>query len=272
MFKKYLKIVGFVSLVISMFVLPDIFVGIGATVYHYTVNPNIASEILLDVFVENSILFSTVGGLGSIFIYWLFFLRKDKNLLSRFSFKTINYSQACYSFVMGAGIYLFFSSLIDLTNLEAFFPEHQILMEQIMANAHFVVLFLGVGIIVPIAEEIAFRGLIFKRLSQDFSLHIALILQAIVFGLMHLNVLQSSYAFIAGIFLGLVYIWSGSILAPIILHISWNSVSVIINSFIDGGAGTPISLLTLTIGLITTTLSVMFFKKHAISYTPTISK
>jgi membrane protease YdiL (CAAX protease family) len=52
-------------------------------------------------------------------------------------------------------------------------------------------------------------------------------LSAFVFGLVHLNLLQSSYAFILGLILGLVYIWFDSIWAAIVLHGAFNGTSVV---------------------------------------------
>lgn len=56
--------------------------------------------------------------------------------------------------------------------------------------------------IAPIVEEFIFRGFMFERLSRVFSARTTIFLTALVFGLIHMNLIQSSYAFVAGLVFG----------------------------------------------------------------------
>ncbi len=80
-------------------------------------------------------------------------------------------------------------------------------------------------VVAPISEELLFRQVIYKRLRMISPIWIAVVISAGLFGLYHGNLLQGIYAFIMGIFLALVYEWTGSVLAPIIFHMVANHLS-----------------------------------------------
>ena len=65
----------------------------------------------------------------------------------------------------------------------------------------------------PVAEELIFRGVILDRLKPAFSFWTA-------------NVIQGLYAFALGILLGMVVQVTGTILASMIMHITFNSTSI----------------------------------------------
>ena len=62
-------------------------------------------------------------------------------------------------------------------------------------------MFLYIGILAPITEEILFRGLI-QRTLLPYGKKFAIFCSAFVFGLYHGNLLQSPYAFLVGLVLG----------------------------------------------------------------------
>ncbi|MFN2987262.1 lysostaphin resistance A-like protein, partial [Escherichia coli] len=53
-------------------------------------------------------------------------------------------------------------------------------------------------ILIPIYEEIVFRGIIFGYLRKNFNIIVAILVQALIFGIMHLNLVQGIYTFILG--------------------------------------------------------------------------
>jgi len=75
-------------------------------------------------------------------------------------------------------------------------------------------------------EEIIFRGMLFPSLSFYLGIGIALIIQSLIFTVYHFFPLQNSVLlFIMGILFGLGYLWSGSLLTPILAHLIENGVS-----------------------------------------------
>ena len=91
-----------------------------------------------------------------------------------------------------------------------------------------------VTILAPIAEEFAFRGVALKLSASAFhTKHAALwaiLFTAFCFGCYHGNVVQFCYSVPAGIILGCLAVWSGSLIPGMILHMILNASSYVIGS------------------------------------------
>ena len=74
----------------------------------------------------------------------------------------------------------------------------------------------------PIFEELIFRGIILDGLLKKYTPVKAILVSALLFGLVHLNPWQFVTGFILGIFSGWVYYHSRSLLACIIIHATAN--------------------------------------------------
>jgi membrane protease YdiL (CAAX protease family) len=72
-----------------------------------------------------------------------------------------------------------------------------------------------------------FRGVILKKAKNIMPFYAANIIQAILFGLIHLNWIQGLYAFPIGILLGYITRRYRSIIPSIILHALLNGYSVL---------------------------------------------
>lgn len=90
-----------------------------------------------------------------------------------------------------------------------------------------------VGLIGPVVEEFVFRGAILSGLRTTGRIFSAIVLSALLFGLVHMNVNQLSYTFFAGIYWGLLAEATGSIIPSVICHVIMNSFSVIAMYFYD---------------------------------------
>ena len=78
-------------------------------------------------------------------------------------------------------------------------------------------------ILAPVAEELMFRGVTqsyLKRAGLKPAAFIAI--QALLFGIAHLNVVQSTYAFFLGLLLGYICYKHGNIRLSILTHICYN--------------------------------------------------
>ena len=85
---------------------------------------------------------------------------------------------------------------------------------------------LAIAIGAPIGEEIMFRwGIMGHMLRRNSSVPTAILVSAVLFGLMHMNPAQVFFATAMGIMLGILYWRSGNIIWPIILHVLNNSVA-----------------------------------------------
>ena len=90
----------------------------------------------------------------------------------------------------------------------------------------FAVQLLVLGIVVPVAEELMFRGVLFRRFLENRSFWYAAVWSSLFFVLMHQDGAQMVYAMLLGLFLCYVYQKFGSLKAPVVLHVTANGSSL----------------------------------------------
>lgn len=87
----------------------------------------------------------------------------------------------------------------------------------------FLLVVLTLGILVPIAEEILFRGIVFPVLKARLGdAAFAILVSALIFGAFHLVPAQIVVGVVLGLPLAWLRHWSGSLLPPIALHMTHN--------------------------------------------------
>lgn len=96
------------------------------------------------------------------------------------------------------------------------------LSEAFIGDGNILMIILSTCILVPIAEELIFRGIIQGELRRALPAWAAITIQAVIFALIHGNILQISYVIIPAFILGIVYEWTKSIYIPIALHMLFN--------------------------------------------------
>ena len=85
--------------------------------------------------------------------------------------------------------------------------------------------------IVPLLEELLFRGAIQKVISQVAGIRTGLVFQAVIFAAMHDSYLNYIPIFVFGIVLGVVYVRTKSVWLPAIIHSSTNFLTLIVAAY-----------------------------------------
>lgn len=88
-----------------------------------------------------------------------------------------------------------------------------------------------ISIVAPIFEEILFRKLLIDRTIR-YGAKVSIILSALLFALFHGNLNQFFYTLMMGGFLAYVYIRTGNIIYPIVLHGIANIMGSVVSLFI----------------------------------------
>lgn len=114
------------------------------------------------------------------------------------------------------------------------FTAYNTMMEG-LTDSSMLVTIIYVLLVGPISEELIFRGAILDRFYLAFPFLIANVLQAALFGLYHMNLIQGLYAFCLGFVLGLIRHVTGSILASMLSHILFNATSYGLDLFLPTG-------------------------------------
>lgn len=77
-------------------------------------------------------------------------------------------------------------------------------------------------LLAPISEELVFRGVTLRIARRAFPFWIANIIQALLFGIFHMNLLQGCYTFVLGLVLGYICEKGGTIYHVIFFHFLFN--------------------------------------------------
>ncbi|MCL2747411.1 MAG: CPBP family intramembrane metalloprotease [Oscillospiraceae bacterium] len=93
-----------------------------------------------------------------------------------------------------------------------------------------VVGFVAACLVVPVVEEALFRGVCQRALQGPFRASTAVILQALLFAAFHGNLVQFVGVLPVAVILGLSFSWSQTLVAPILLHIAFNSANMVLAS------------------------------------------
>lgn len=149
---------------------------------------------------------------------------KDK-LTEVFSIRKINWRTffGVIAFTMAA------SPLVTLVNLVSqLFVENTVTTNSgQFLSLHPLLLVFFVGILAPVCEEAVFRGAIFSGYKKEGNVWKGILISALLFGLLHMNINQASYAFVIGILLGFLLEATGSIFSTMLFHILVNSTNAI---------------------------------------------
>lgn len=80
----------------------------------------------------------------------------------------------------------------------------------------------------PLAEELIFRGCLYRILKQYGGRYFALGFSALIFAVIHAHLPSLGGLFILAVALALVYEYTGSLWAPILMHALFNGMTVVI--------------------------------------------
>ncbi len=197
---------------------------------------SVLMSLLMSMLPANSILenfnlliTNACGFLGAIFAFDYFMVRPQTGKKLSFNMSTANFGTYLLIFPMMAGMMLiaeFFTNLIPTTGpfFGPAFDIFQKLMDRMTTDpATLVVLAVFMA---PLFEEIVFRGIIQKGLiRKGMKPMYAILLSAVLFGVVHANPWQFVGAVLLGCVMGLVYYKTKSLLMPILLHAFNNLIS-----------------------------------------------
>lgn len=116
-------------------------------------------------------------------------------------------------------------SLIILVCADFFqgvFSEYK-LMEQAIYGKLSVMYIIATVILGPLAEELTFRRFTMDILKEEFDIRIAIVVQALIFGVYHGNIIQFVYATLMGALFGYLVKRYNSIVPGLLMHMVVNA-------------------------------------------------
>lgn len=214
--KKFLKSLG---LCIGLVVINQLIIGFLAVIGAGFIKESneISEHIYTIVFI---------GDLITLILLHLMFSVYDKKLLSKDIFRKVDLKEAIYISLFAIGFSVIILNLSGI--LTKLIPSYMNVQNQLQSASNSFLQLIIIIILVPIYEEIIFRYVIFGHLKKNYNIVCAVIVQALIFGLAHGNIVQGIYTFILGICLALMYMYCESLLGSIILHVIFNLCGVLI--------------------------------------------
>lgn len=156
------------------------------------------------------------------------------------------------------------NQLIAWSGLHSLFPAYETIAAEFYNSNTMVFAYLAIALFAPVSEELVYRGLVYRRIRDYLGVNAAIVMSALIFGLVHGNVVQFIFAFLIGLALAAVYERYRTIWAPIAAHMAVNLFSCIgefaqINLLPDTGYG--ILALFIAEGVFVAVLGVLTFSK-----------
>ncbi len=142
----------------------------------------------------------------------------------------------------------------------AFFGSEPIMSEPVYERSLYGVLaaVASTAIVPALCEEFALRGVtmgMIRRHGDDFAIFVS----ALLFGLMHRNLVQTPFAFIVGLGLGFIAIKGGSVFVAVLVHFLNNITSVAFEYIEPGLSYTMQSVLYSCYGMVVLGLGILGF-------------
>lgn len=135
--------------------------------------------------------------------------------------RQILFGAAC--FVGGGALNIAWSSALNLLQIQEHFSNQ--VQEQLLATS-LIMQIVGLGIAAPIAEELIFRGLTYRRMRQLFPVWMSAVLSALLFAVYHGNPIQMIFAFPLAIVLALIYERGKLFIFPVLFHMGSNLTAI----------------------------------------------
>ncbi len=156
------------------------------------------------------------------------------NIIACMPYRRLRISDGLLSLLFG---YALVPTMLFVSNLTSLFSTNYVQdsVQELIAYP-FVVQLLIIAVLPACVEEFVFRGLIYHSYRKNGILGAA-VLSGLVFGLMHLNINQLSYALLMGIVFALLVEATGSMYSSMLAHFAANSYSIIMMQLVSMTSG-----------------------------------
>lgn len=208
---------------------------------YYVVSNIVMSLVILALGITESnyavyyTMLQTIAAAVSLPVLYRFY-RKDQMLFTVFHQRTQNAlketsrRQKIVSgflvFLCGALSGAVLNHLIGAVGLERLSPGYQNVTAHFFAGDIFFEI-LGVGILVPVVEELLYRGIVYGRLSDWIGIPGGAVISALIFGGLHMNVVQFLYAGLMGLLLVFFLEKTHNLYGAILGHVGANLLTVL---------------------------------------------
>lgn len=131
-----------------------------------------------------------------------------------------------FCFTAGGVLNIIWSGVLNLLQIGSFFSNT---VQEALLASELVLQIAGLGLIVPIAEELIFRALIYNRMKTMLSVRMSVFFSALLFAAYHGNPIQIIFAFPMALVMAAVYEYGQHFAFPVLFHMGANLTAVLVN-------------------------------------------
>lgn len=224
--------------------------------------------LIVDKVAEYALPITIIGDFLTLAIIMLIFLARKDKFLTYVGFKKVKWSDLGLVMIFGVFLNAVISPLVSIAMTyipSSMAQSYTDTMDIIIGGSSVILIIFTTSIVAPLFEEIVVRGVILNDFKKAVPLWLAIIIQAILFGLMHGNIVQGTYAFVIGVIFGIIYHKYKSIWVPIGMHFAFNSTSILVGSIIGENESTLSYLVQMIVGLLGCGFILYMMKRRYVS-------
>lgn len=195
------------------------------------------NELLLELFPWLSLLITLICCVLTMVI-----MRKSMQYDQiRFGFDRQDWKAGKYvcSAVLGAAAGHLWSTMIYAAGIPRMFTGYEETALRAFEGQPVPLVFITTVLAAPVAEEMVFRFMIYRRAKNYYGAIAATVISAALFGIYHTNAVQFIYGIGFSVLLILLYEKSGNIFAPILVHAGANLWGIILDAFLPQYSRSP---------------------------------
>ncbi|PKM95333.1 MAG: hypothetical protein CVU84_06545 [Firmicutes bacterium HGW-Firmicutes-1] len=194
-------------------------------------------EKALKMIDSTQIIYIFIGWIMGIVMIMLAFKIANQQLCPWIKNK-IGLANVLFSVIIGFGLVLLINGVIlgasEYINLEPYYKSYNSLYK-----SGFISTIVIVGICIPFFEELIFRGFIMGKLAETWSIWFSIVIQGLLFSIIHFDLIQGISVLLLGIIAGYVVMKTKTLYSGIVIHVVFNLTNLYLyktdNNYYDVG-------------------------------------
>ena len=233
---------------------------------------NIETDLtrMVDLTLSLTNVFLLISSILTVLVLILVYKIKKRNYKEELLINKTSKFNIVFAIILGVACWLFNSGALSLIDEAGLFSSQFQYMEEVLSplgSGSVIMSVITIGIVAPFAEEFLFRGIIYNTLKKKISIKWTIIIQAVLFGVFHGNLIQGSYATLLGIVFGYVTYKTKSLWPAVIIHMVNNLIATMFMYVpSDWLSGILVYVAFLIIGIILITISIKLIKNKNEEY------
>lgn len=225
-----LKALCYLTLFLGAQVLVMLPVAIASVIRSAIEGAMVDQETLTQLLIEQSMAFSLIANMLTLFIVMAFYLIRRKRFSEALWLRRVEAPTLWTGAALAPALYLAVSMVL-LVLPQSWMESYNEASSGITSGG--VMGVLAVVAAAPIVEEVIFRGLIMTRLSRAMPGWLAVVLSAAIFGACHGDPVWFGYTFPLGVFFGFIDLRAGSIWPSVLGHVAFNAIGQVLDVLPD---------------------------------------